>query len=117
MEYPLLLEFLDSRLEAALHRERFNQHVVYLYSCGDSWLAWEHSACLLEERFHYKSKEPLIFHLKDGNRVVMVEVPTSLVGRILSQCKTARKEEGYVRVEMDHPARNYVKWKECIWGD
>ncbi len=49
MEYPLLLEFLDTRLEAALNQERFNRQTIHLYRCGDSWLALEYSACLLEE--------------------------------------------------------------------
>lgn len=71
----MLLEFLDTRLEAALNQERFNRQSIHLYRCGDSWLALEYSACLLEERFHYKDKNPLIFHLRDGRRVVMVEVP------------------------------------------
>lgn len=64
MEYPLLLEFLDTRLEAALDQERFNRQTIHLYRCGDSWLALEYSPCLLEEQFHYKDKKPLIFHLR-----------------------------------------------------
>lgn len=50
MEYPLLLEFLDTRLEAAFKRERFNRQTIHLYRCSDSWLTLEYSACLLEER-------------------------------------------------------------------
>lgn len=47
MEYPLLLEFLDTRLETAPKRERFNRQTIHLYrcGCGDSWLALEYSAC------------------------------------------------------------------------
>ena len=46
MEYPLLLEFLDTRLEAALDQERFNRQTIHLYRCGDSWLALEYSPCV-----------------------------------------------------------------------
>lgn len=45
MGYPLLLEFLDTRLETAPKRERFNRQTIHLYWCGDSWLALEYSAC------------------------------------------------------------------------
>ena len=91
MEYPLLLEFLDTRLEAALDQERFNRQTIHLYRCGDSWLALEYSPCLLEEQFHYKDKKPLIFHLRDGRRVVMVEVPASYVRRIAAGHETGRQ--------------------------
>ena len=97
MEYPLLLEFLDTRLEAALDQERFNRQTIHLYRCGDSWLALEYSPCLLEEQFHYKDKKPLIFHLRDGRRVVMVEVPASYVRRIAAGHETVGKERDISR--------------------
>ncbi len=97
MEYPLLLEFLDTRLEAALDQERFNRQTIHLYRCGDSWLALEYSACLLEEQFHYKDKKPLIFHLRDGRRVVMVEVPASYVRRSQQDMRPVGKERDISR--------------------
>ena len=43
MEYPLLLEFLDTRLEAALDQERFNRQTIHLYGVaivGWRWNIW-----------------------------------------------------------------------------
>jgi hypothetical protein len=117
MEYPLLLEFLDTRLEAALDQERFNRQTIHLYRCGDSWLALEYSACLLEERFHYKDKKPLIFHLRDGRRVVMVEVPASYVRRIAAGHETGRQGTGHITLDAGRRASDYAGWKEWILDD
>ncbi len=117
MEYPLLLEFLDTRLEAALDQERFNRQTIHLYRCGDSWLALEYSPCLLEEQFHYKDKKPLIFHLRDGRRVVMMEVPASYVRRIAAGHETGRQGTGHITLDAGRRASDYAGWKEWILDD
>lgn len=117
MEYPLLLEFLDTRLEAAFKRERFNRQTIHLYRCSDSWPTLEYSACLLEERFHYKDKKPLIFHLRDGSRVMMVEVPGSFIRKIAAEHETGGQGSGHVTLDAGCRASGYAGWKEWILND
>lgn len=117
MEYPLLLDFLKTRLKVALRQEQFNRQTIHLYRCGDCWLALEYSACLLEEQFHYKDDAPLIFHLTDRSRVVMVEIPASFVKRIMAGHEIVRKRPGYITINTGHSASDYVGWRKWILDD